>query len=153
MSKFVSVGSVVVVKPNIGWDRSPQTGANTNPAVVAALVEMCYDAGAKRVNVFDNTCNAAQRCYETSGIKKAAEEKGARVYYTDEWNFIKAQFPYDSPMQGWPVFRDAIVCDTFINVPVLKHHGLTGLTLGMKTLWAYAAARAARSISISGENS
>ncbi|HOU36237.1 MAG TPA: DUF362 domain-containing protein [Candidatus Omnitrophota bacterium] len=134
MAKFVPRGSTVVVKPNIGWDRSPETGANTNPDVVAALVEMCYEAGAKRVNVFDNTCNTAQRCYETSGIRRLAESKGARVYHTDAWNFVRAQFPYESPMEGWPVFRDAIECDTFINVPVLKHHGLTGLTLGMKNL-------------------
>jgi uncharacterized protein (DUF362 family) len=37
-------------------------------------------------------------------------------------------------MEGWPVYRDALECDTFINVPVLKHHGLTGLTLSMKNL-------------------
>jgi uncharacterized protein (DUF362 family) len=37
-------------------------------------------------------------------------------------------------MEGWPILRDAVVCDTFINVPVLKHHGLTGLTLSMKNL-------------------
>jgi len=134
MGRFVSRGSVVVVKPNIAWDRAPETGANTNPDVVAAIVEMCFEAGAKRVNVFDNTCNTAQRCYVTSGIRRAAEAKGARVYHTDNWNCVKAQFPYDSPMEGWPVFRDALDCDTFINVPVLKHHGLTGLTLGMKNL-------------------
>jgi uncharacterized protein (DUF362 family) len=134
MSRFVRKGDTVVVKPNIGWDRSPETGANTNPDVVAALVEMCYAAGAERVNVFDNSCANAQRSYENSGIKRAAEAKGAKVYYTDAWNFVKAQFPYDSPMEGWPVYRDAIECDTVINVPVLKHHGYTGLTLGMKNL-------------------
>jgi uncharacterized protein (DUF362 family) len=134
MSRFVRKGDVVVVKPNIGWDRAPETGADTNPDVVAALVEMCYAAGAKRVNVFDNCCNDAQRSYTNSGIKRAAEAKGAKVYYMDKWNYIKARFSYDSPMEGWPVYRDAIECDTFINVPVLKHHGLTGLTLAMKNL-------------------
>jgi len=37
-------------------------------------------------------------------------------------------------MNGWSILRDAVVCDAFINVPVLKHHGLTGLTLSMKNL-------------------
>jgi uncharacterized protein (DUF362 family) len=134
MDRFVRKGDIVVVKPNIGWDRTPETGANTNPFVVAAIIEMCYAAGAKRVNVFDNCCNNAQRSYENSGIKRAAEAKGAKVYYMDNWNYVKAQFAYNSPMEGWPVYRDAIECDTFINVPVLKHHGLTGLTLAMKNL-------------------
>jgi uncharacterized protein (DUF362 family) len=134
MDKFVKKGSVVVVKPNIGWDRTPEQAANTNPAVVAALVELSYKAGAKRVNVFDVPCNDARRCYENSGIQQAAKDKGAQVYFADSWNVVKARFPYASPMEGWTILRDAVVCDTLINVPVLKHHGLTGLTLSMKNL-------------------
>lgn len=134
MEKFVKKGDVVLVKPNIGWDRNPAQAANTDPNVVAAIVEMSFKAGAKRVNVFDVTCNDPKRCYENSGIMKSAKEKGANVYYPDDWNVLKAKFSYESPMQGWPILRDAIECDTFINVPVLKSHGLTGLTLSMKNL-------------------
>ena len=134
MEKFVKKNSTVLIKPNIGWDRSPEQAGNTNPYVVAALVDMCFKAGAKRVNIFDRSCNDAKRCYENSGIEKAAKEKGANVYSPDDWNVIKAEFNYKSPMEGWPVYRDALECDTFINVPVLKNHGLTGLTLSMKNL-------------------
>jgi len=134
MSRFVRPGDTVVIKPNIGWDRAPEYAANTNPAVVAALVEMCVTAGARRVNVFDISCNSPQRCYENSGIQQAALGKGAHVYFCDKWNFVKAGFKHDSEMRDWPVFRDAVECDVFINVPVLKHHGLTGLTLSMKNL-------------------
>lgn len=134
MGLFVKKGNVVVVKPNIGWDRTPEQAANTDPNVVAALVDMCYKAGAKRVNVFDVTCNEENRCYERSGIAKAAKEKGANVYYPNHWNVMKAKFSYKSPMEGWPILRDAIDCDVLINVPVLKSHGLTGLTLSIKNL-------------------
>jgi len=134
MERFVKKNSIVVIKPNIGWDRSPEQAGNTNPYVVAALVDICFKAGAKRVNVFDNTCNESKRCYKNSGIEELAAEKGADVYFPDDWNVVKAKFTYASPMEGWPVFRDALECDTFINVPVLKHHGLTGLTLSMKNL-------------------
>ncbi len=47
---------------------------------------------------------------------------------------MKAKFSYKSPMEDWPIYRDALECDTFINAPILKHHGLTGLTLSMKNL-------------------
>jgi len=132
MGCFVKKGDTVVVKPNIAWDRTVEQAANTNPLVVAALVELCYKAGAKRVNVFDRTCNAAERCYANSGIKKAAEEKNAKVYFVDDWNYIKARFDYKSLMNNWPIYRDAIECDTLINVPVIKDHGLANLTLSMK---------------------
>lgn len=134
MGKFVKKKGIVVIKPNMSWDRLPQQAANTNPEVVSALVDLCFEAGAKRVNVFDITCNDARRCYENSGIEKAAKERGAHVYFPDKWNVLKAHFSYKSPMEGWPIVREALECDTFINVPILKHHGLTGLTLSMKNL-------------------
>lgn len=134
IEKFVKKGDIVVVKPNMAWDRNPAQAANTDPDVVATIVELCYKAGAKRVNVFDIPCNDDRRVYENSGIQKAAKAKGASVYFADHWNVLKAKFPYKSAMEDWPILRDAVVCDTFINVPVLKHHGLTGLTLSMKNL-------------------
>jgi uncharacterized protein (DUF362 family) len=134
MEKFVKKNSVVLIKPNIGWDRSPEQAGNTNPYVVGALIDMCFKAGAKRVNIFDNTCNDSKRCYANSGIEKIAREKGANVYFADDWNIVKAKFSYKSPMEGWPVYRDALECDTFINAPILKHHGLAGLTISMKNL-------------------
>lgn len=134
MKRFVKKNDLVVVKPNMAWDRSPEQAANTDPQVVAALVELAYKAGARRVNVFDVPCNDDRRVYENSGIQKAAKAKGAHVYFADHWNVVKAKFPYESSMAGWPVLRDAVKCDTFINVPVLKHHGLTGLSLSMKNL-------------------
>jgi len=134
MERFVKKGGTVVVKPNIGWDRTPEQAANTNPLVVAAVVELCFKAGAKKVNVFDNTCNDPRRCYDSSGIREAAKRKGANVFFPDLKDTVAAKFSYESPMEGWPILRAALECDTFINVPVLKHHGGPGLTLSMKNL-------------------
>ena len=35
----------------------------------------------------------------------------------------------------WPVYRDFLEVDKFINVPILKHHGSSGLTIAMKNLY------------------
>jgi uncharacterized protein (DUF362 family) len=89
------------------------------------------------VNVFDITCNDARRCYANSGIEAAAAAAGARAYIPDDWDVVKAHFGLRgaaSPMEDWPILREAVECDTFINVPVLKHHALTRLTLSMKNL-------------------
>ena len=134
ISRFVKKNDVVLIKPNIGWDRSPEQAANTNPQVVAALIDLSFKAGAKRVNVFDIPCNEARRTYDNSGIQKIAKEKGANVYYADEWNTVPLKLAYESPMEDWPILKDAIECDTFINVPILKHHSLAGLTISMKNL-------------------
>ncbi len=93
MGCFVARGSVVVVKPNIGWDRTPEQAANTNPEVVAALIDLCFKAGAKQVKVFDVTCNEARRCYANSGIQEAAQAHGAQVFFANTWDTVNAPFP------------------------------------------------------------
>jgi uncharacterized protein (DUF362 family) len=131
MSKFVSKGDVVVVKPNMGWDRTPEQAANTNPIVMATLVTMAYSAGAKKVKVFDNTCNTERRCYERSGIADAAREAGADVFFVEERRYKKVDLRGEM-LKEWPVSRDALEADKIINVPIAKHHSLAKLTLSMK---------------------
>ncbi|HOV89950.1 MAG TPA: DUF362 domain-containing protein [Syntrophorhabdaceae bacterium] len=134
MNKFVKKGDVVVVKPNIGWDRRPEYAANTHPVVVRAIVEECLKAGARIVKVFDNTCNDPRRCYENSGIAEALKGiKGVDLRYTENDRFrdVKINGVF---LKNWELYDDALKANVFINCPIAKHHGLTGLTLGLKNL-------------------
>jgi uncharacterized protein (DUF362 family) len=131
MQKFIGKGETVIVKPNIGWDRVPELAANTNPFVVKAIVEMALDAGAKTVKVMDNPCNDARRCYLRSGIKDAAEQAGASVEYMDERRYRDVAVG-GGVLKKWPVYIDFLEADKIINVPILKHHGLSQVTIGMK---------------------
>jgi hypothetical protein len=49
ISQFVSKGDVVVIKPNISWARPVKMAATTNPEVLQAVIELCQEAGAKKV--------------------------------------------------------------------------------------------------------
>ncbi len=137
MQRFVSKGQTVWIKPNIGWDRRPEQAATTNPDVVATLVQMCYQAGAKRVLISDNPCNSAQRTFPRSGIQQAAEKAGAQVFLMDERKFKKMALN-GRVLKEWPIYADAVESDVFINVPIVKHHSLTKVTLGMKNLMGVA---------------
>ena len=132
MGRFVGKGNVVVVKPNMAWDRTPEQAANTNPAVVAALVKMALEAGAKQVKVFDNPCANQRSVYARSGIEKAATDAGATVFPFDPKRVRMMPIPGGEFLKEWPVSVDALDCDCYINVPIAKHHGLSRLTLGMK---------------------
>lgn len=76
IGKYIKKGQKVVIKPNIGWDRTPELAGNTNPELIKALVKKCFEAGAEKVTVFDHTCDNWQKCYETSGIAAAVKEAG-----------------------------------------------------------------------------
>jgi uncharacterized protein (DUF362 family) len=134
MKKLVKRGDVVAVKPNIAWDRTPEQAANTNPLVVAALVAMALEAGAKEVKVFDRPCNSGRRTYQRSGIADAAAKAGANVMFVEDDMFVPVKIPGARVMKEWLLFRDALEADVLINAPILKHHGATGVTAGMKNL-------------------
>lgn len=138
MKTVVKPGDVVVVKPNIGWISRPELGACTHPEVVAALVALCVDAGAKQVKVFDRPCHEARRTYATSGIKEAAEAAGAKVIFMADDDYVPLDIPRGKSLTSWPVYRDFRDADVRINVPVAKVHGSTGLTLGIKNLMGVA---------------
>ncbi len=131
MKKFVSRGDIVVIKPNMAWDRTPEQAANTNPEVVAEVVKMCYEAGAKKVKVFDRTVNDPRRCYVQSGIADAARAAGAEVSYVDERKFKEMNVKGEA-MKSWPLYTDIFETDKVINIPVAKHHSLAKLTMSMK---------------------
>jgi len=134
MQRFITNGDRVVVKPNIGWDRSPAQAANTNPEVVAEVIKMCLEAEAKDVQVFDNTCNTAKRCYHNSGIAQAAKDAGAKVSFIIDKFFTKVTITDGKLLKSWEFYRPALDADKYINVPVLKHHGLSSITVGFKNI-------------------
>jgi len=129
--RFIARADVVLVKPNIGWDRTPEQAANTNPAVIAEVVRQCVDAGAKRVIVTDVTCNEARRCFQRSGIAEAAQGAGAEVILPDPAKFRQVDLQGDV-LREWAVLEPFLNVDKIINIPIAKHHSLTGTTLGMK---------------------
>lgn len=131
MQRFVSRGDIVVVKPNIGWDRTPIHAANTNPLVVAEVVRLALDAGAKKVVVTDASCNEANRCFTRSGIWKAAFDAGADVILPAEHRFRTMRLRGEV-LDEWPVYTALVAADKVINVPVAKHHNLSKYTAAMK---------------------
>jgi len=131
ISRFVSKQDVVVLKPNIAWDRTPEQAANTNPDLVAEMVKQCWQAGAKRVIVTDVSCNEPRRCFQRSGVMAAARAEGAEVILPDSDHFREVDLG-GVVLKSWPVFTPFLEADKVINLPIAKHHTLSGATLGMK---------------------
>ncbi len=134
MSSLVGKGDVVVVKPNIGWTTPPELAACTNPEVVVAVVELCYQAGAKTVKVFDRSCRDDRIAYKNSGIAAAARKARADVSYVDRRRFYEVPIERGKKLKSWPIYEEALKADVLINLPVAKVHNATGLTLSLKNM-------------------
>jgi uncharacterized protein (DUF362 family) len=136
IERFVKNGAEVVVKPNVCVDyRSYEYAATTNPQVVAALVELCLAAGARRVRVMDSPFGGtAEGAYVRSGIADAVKAAGGEMEVMNQAKFLKTDIPQGRNIHSWELYQEVIAADVVINVPIAKHHNLARLTLGGKNL-------------------
>jgi len=131
ITRFVSRGDVVVIKPNISWARRPDLAASTNPEVLEGLIELCYEAGAKKVRIADHTIHDARRCFAITGAGMVAKKTNAELVYPRS-SLMKKMKIHGHRLDVWPVFVPLVEADKVINLPVAKDHGLSTLTLGIK---------------------
>jgi uncharacterized protein (DUF362 family) len=140
MERFVSKGQSVLIKPNICVAyHSPEYAATTNPQVVAALVELCREAGAGSVLVMDHPFGGtAEQAYKVSQIGETVAAAGGQMVIMSSLKFRETDIPNGKDIKKWVVYQDALKADVIINVPIAKHHSLARLTLGAKNLMGLA---------------
>ena len=130
MARLLSPADIVVIKPNIGWDRTPEQGANTHPQVVAEVVRLCREVGCRRVIVCDCPISTPKAALEVSGILKAATEAGAEVIAPEDSRYRTVEISKRLGM--WDVLEPFVIATKVINVPTAKSHAGTGLSAGLK---------------------
>ena len=133
---FIKQGSLVVIKPNFSVPQRPEAACTTNPLLVSALVKRCLEAGAREVRVIDHPFTSGVMCLENTEMRRYAGDAGARVYVLGELSdkyYTRVQIG-GKQLQTAHFSRDVLDADLFINFPILKHHVLTKLTMGMKNM-------------------
>jgi len=137
MTQFVKAGETVVLKPNIGWDRTVEQAANTHPQVVTTVARLCLEAGAKSVRIFDRTCNDPRRCYVQSGIEAAIaalDDARVQLEHIDRRAWTRVALKNGVALTEWEFYAPALEADRLINLPIAKNHSISTLTLGMKNI-------------------
>jgi uncharacterized protein (DUF362 family) len=126
-------GKTILVKPNVVSERRNPT--TTNPEVVKALVSILYEEGASEVFVGDMSALwklPTKRNMEKTGIKKAAEEAGAKVVYFEDYDFFNINLPKGKYINDVGVSEWIFKVDRVINLPVIKTHRSATYTICLK---------------------
>lgn len=133
IGQFVKEGSIVAIKPNYSVPRKPEEAATTNPQLIAAVVKQCLAAGAKEVRVFDFPFSGPT-CLNISGIKDAVEEAGGKAFnINEESNFTSVDMGGEL-LKNVLFSTDVLEADVFINMPIMKNHTMTTVTMGLKNM-------------------
>jgi uncharacterized protein (DUF362 family) len=132
MQRFVSKGDVVLLKPNVAFDRPPALAATTHPDSLRAVAQLVLEAGARKVIVADNPINSPAGCFLKSGLKTVADELNLELMYPEHSAFTHLELEGEI-LRHWPFFfRPFEKADKVIGVAPCKDHNLCSASMTMK---------------------
>jgi len=133
IGRFVQRGDVVVIKPNVAFERAPILGATTNPEVLTALIQVVSEMHPAEIRVADNPIESPESCFIRTGIQRAAVEAGARVYLPKAGEFETLAVPGAKWIAEWPFFASPFRGATkVIGVAPVKDHNLCRASMTTK---------------------
>lgn len=136
IEEFVKKGDTVALKPNIVTGRVERLGVTTDPRVVAAVIKLCKEAGASKMQVVEGAEYASKtdEAFVNSGIKEVIDELGAEMVDVDRNELVKLKVPEPLLLEEVEVSKEFMDADVRINIPVMKTHDQLDVTLGVKNL-------------------
>ncbi len=133
VEKFIKKGDVVVIKPNVAFDKNPDLAATTQPDTLAAVVKLCKDAGARKVIVADNPINNPESCFFKTKVGDAALKAGAELMMPQDSYFEQLYVGGETITGTWRMFyRPFREATKVIGISPVKDHNLCKATVTMK---------------------
>jgi uncharacterized protein (DUF362 family) len=133
IGRFVKRGDIVLLKPNVAFERAAPLGATTDPETLKALIHLVRSAGAKEIRVADNPIESPESCFIRSGVQRAALEAGARIYLPRPSDFRMLNVAGAKWIEKWPFFwRPFIGVDKVIGIAPVKDHNLCHASMTTK---------------------
>ena len=130
---FIRPGDVVLIKPNVAFDRAPKLGATTNPEVLGALIRLVREAGASEIRVADNPIESPENCFAKTGIADATHQAGAKLYMPTPASFEMLEVPGAKLIARWPFFyRPFRGVEKVIGIAPIKDHNLCHASMTTK---------------------
>ena len=128
-------GKIVLLKPNILFDTSPEKAVTTHPVFLEAAIRLVRERGASRILVGDSPgIQVPGFSARGSGLGEAAKKNGAEwVDFTREK--IEIPCPEGKVMKKFTVTGAVADADLIISLPKLKTHQLMNYTGAMKNIF------------------
>jgi uncharacterized protein (DUF362 family) len=130
---FITKGDVVVIKPNVAFDKNPDLAATTQPDTLSAVVRLCFGAGARKVIVADNPINNPESCFFKTKVGDAALRAGAELMMPQDSYFEQLYVGGETITNTWKMFyRPFREATKVIGIAPVKDHNLCKATVTLK---------------------
>jgi uncharacterized protein (DUF362 family) len=131
----------VLLKPNIVWggggtNKTPKYGFITTSKIVEDIIQLLHRRGCRNISIGEGTIvdkefgSDTLKGYKWSGIAKVARKYGVKLIDFNKESYKQVE------LNGTKIeiSNTALEADFLINLPVLKTHAQTKVSLGLKNL-------------------
>jgi uncharacterized protein (DUF362 family) len=132
MERFIKKGDIVMIKPNVAFDRPPALAATTHPDALRAVAKLVLAAGAAKVFIADNPINSPAGCFLKSGLRAVANELNLNLLYPETNSFAPLQMDGEI-LRNWTFFHEPFKTATkVIGLAPCKDHNLCHASMTTK---------------------
>jgi uncharacterized protein (DUF362 family)/ferredoxin len=135
MENFVRPGERVLVKPNVCAAKTSDSGAVTDPQLAAEVCRLAARAGGV-VKVAESPIHPfrSKRVFEKAGYGDFEQRYGFPVIDLDSAEPVEIRIPQAKAVEREVIAKPVLECDCLINLPVIKTHLQTVVSLGLKNM-------------------
>lgn len=130
---FVRPGEKVMVKPNLLRASPPERAVTTHPRFVEVVVEVLLDTGAKPFIADSPSLGPWSFVVKRTGMLEVSKRTGVPIVVLKDP--VSVRTPQGFSFRLIELAKEVLDCDKVINLPKLKTHSMTVMTLAVKNLF------------------
>lgn len=126
----------VLLHPNLVRPHRSRPASFTDPRVILASVDLFRQAGASKVMVGENPGFGfpARQAFAEAGLVEPLQQSGATLLFFDEGEWVTAPNSEGRLYRNILIAKPVLDADIFINIPKMKTHMLTQISVCIKNL-------------------
>jgi uncharacterized protein (DUF362 family) len=132
LPQFIRAGDRVLLKPNLNG-----VEGCTDIALTESLIQMLLDGGAGEVFIAESTFGDArmtEMLFAKTGYAALAEEYSIRLLNLNRSEIVRVKVPRPLVLETVSLAREVFEADKIINLPNMKVHYATAVTIALKNL-------------------
>ena len=132
LRQYINADDRVMLKPNLNG-----VEGCTNKDLVESLIQLLNDFGVKKVFIAESTfgdANMTRNFFNQTGYTELARRYGIDLINLNESEVVEVEVPNPQILKKLRIAREVFEADKIINLPNMKVHYATGITLALKNL-------------------
>jgi uncharacterized protein (DUF362 family) len=124
----------VLIKPNCVVPKPPSTGVTTDPRVIAGVIDFVKACGVTQITIAEGGNPGTARAFKITGLQAVADTHGIPLINLNKDEGVHVEIPTAHVLHQVMIARTVLESTCIINIPTLKIHHMTQVTLSIKNL-------------------